>query len=217
MENSERVILKTLREEAQDASSLFSNIGQELQERTVVAGLLRILGIDFRENEIIKHGSEPIDVRFRGARFQVTEILDEGRPRNLEIKQRAERVSRAKGLKDLLEPGTISSRVIASDELVAIVSARTQEKARKYGGKCRDVDLLIYVNLQGRHSPSGPFQAYAEEVFVGWRSVSVVMERFAIILWAAADAPPFLVQHKGRAVMWEKLDSVFPRFDEAAR
>ncbi|PRD43136.1 hypothetical protein C5748_13095 [Phyllobacterium phragmitis] len=86
MSNSEKEYLKRLSRDAEEAVELFSNEGQELQERTAVAGLLRVLGLDYREEEITKRGPEPIDAWFRDARFQVTEILDKDRPRNLEIK-----------------------------------------------------------------------------------------------------------------------------------
>jgi hypothetical protein len=42
METSEREVLEKLRSAAEEAEALFSNAGQELQERTAVAGLLRV-------------------------------------------------------------------------------------------------------------------------------------------------------------------------------
>ena len=214
MTDTETDILTLLRGEAEDASSLFSNKGQALQERTAVAGFLRILSVNFRDDEIIKQGPEPIDVWFRDARFQVTEVLDVGRPRNLEIKNRSDRILDAKRLKDLVEPGTISSAPMHPDELVSLASKRTQGKSRKYGGDGSGIDLLIYVNLQGRHLfPLGPFTGGDEAAFKGWRSVSVIMERFAVVLATAANAPAFLVQHQGKATQWAGLDSVFPQLD----
>ena len=56
MEMSEREVLEKLRRDAEEAKALFSNAGQELQERTAVAGLLRVLGVDFREDEIVNCG-----------------------------------------------------------------------------------------------------------------------------------------------------------------
>jgi hypothetical protein len=112
--DTEQDSLDTLRDEAAEAEELFSNAGQGLQERTAVAGFLRVLGIEFRENEIIKRGPEPIDVWFRDARFQVTELIDQRRPRNLEIAQRANRIRKAKSLKELSEPEIISSRPYVS-------------------------------------------------------------------------------------------------------
>jgi hypothetical protein len=214
MTDTEIDILKLLRGEAENASSLFSNKGQALQERTAVAGFLRLLGVNFRSDEIIKQGPEPIDVWFRDARFQVTEVLDAGRPRNLEIKNRLDRIRNAERLEDLVEPGTISSAPMHPDELVFLASKRAQEKSRKYGGDGSGIDLLIYVNLERRHLfPLGPFTGSDEAAFQGWRSVSVVMEGLAVVIATAATAPAFLVQHQGKARQWAGLDTVFPQLD----
>jgi hypothetical protein len=213
MRKSEREILEKLRGSAEETVALFSNTGQGLQERIVVAGLLRVFGIEFSEDEIVKRGPEPIDVWFREARFQVTEILDRGRPRNLEIRQRSMRARHAESLRELVEPGVISSRPIAPDELLALVLKRCREKAQRYAGDCSDIDLLIYVNLQRRHLyPSGPFpEATAALGSFGWRSVSLIMEPFAVVLRAADNAPAFLIGRGAEAVFWQGLDSVFPR------
>ena len=212
MERSEREVLEKLRRDTEEAEALFSNTGQELQERTAVAGLLRVLGVDFREHEIVKCGPEPIDVSFRDARFQVTEILDRDRARNLEIKQRLARVKSAGRLEDLVDQGVISSDPMSPDELVTLVLERCREKARRYAGECSNIDLLIYVNLRRRHLyPLGPFPEAAALASIGWRSVSVIMERFALVLWAADNAPAFLVEQRGQAVFWRGLDSVFPK------
>jgi hypothetical protein len=217
MSNSEKEDLKRLSRDAEEAVELFSNEGQELQERTAVAGLLRVLGLDYREVEITKRGPEPIDVWFRDARFQVTEILDKDRPRNLEIKQRSDRIRRAKRLDDLFEPGVISSNPIPPREYAAMISDRCQEKAQKYADQCGDVDLLVYVNLRGRHLyPTEPFPEAAAGVCTGWRSVTVITERFAVVLRAADNAPSFLSGRKGKMVYWNGMDSVFPRLGKGS-
>ncbi|MBY3155435.1 DUF1780 family protein [Rhizobium laguerreae] len=211
--STEQEYLKAFRDEAAEAKALFSNAGQQLQERTAVAGFLRVLGIEFLENEIIKRGPEPIDIWFRDARFQVTEILDESRQRNREISERAERSKKAKSLDDLLEPWSISSEPMAPRELVDLASARSNSKADHYGQSCNGVDLLIYLNLKRRHVyPPEPFPPFPESARLCWRSVSVVMEHFAIVLWTAADAPSFLVQRMGKGMIWSKgPESVFPK------
>jgi hypothetical protein len=115
--STEQEYLKALRDEAAEAGALFSNGGQAQQERTAVAGFLRVLGVEFQEDEIIKRGPEPVDVWFRDARFQVTEILDEGRPRNREIRARARRFKEAESFRELIEPGIISSQPMAPANL----------------------------------------------------------------------------------------------------
>lgn len=208
----EKDFLKRLLVDAEEAVSLFSNEGQELQERTIVAGLLRVLSIDFQEDEIMKQGPEPIDIWYRDARFQVTEILDEGRPRDHEIRKRRDRVKRAKRLEDILEPGTVSSNPVSPDTLFAIVSARCRAKAEKYGGNCSDIDLLIYVNLHGKHLyPTEPFHMPEESELRDWRSVSFIMERYAMVLCANDTAPSFLITRKGQLFLWEQPDTAFPK------
>lgn len=212
MTKSEQDVLDELRRDAEDAQKLFSNRGQDTQERTVVAGLLRVLGVKFREEEIIKRGPEPIDVWFREARFQVTEILDEGRTRNRELKQRTERIKSATSLQDLVQPGIISSNPITPEELFTLVLDRCQEKAQRYGRASNTIDLLIYVNLHGRHLyPQGPLPDVSALASVGWRSVSVIMEKFAAILFTSRDAPEFLCERSGQVICWPGLESVFPK------
>ena len=215
MVTSERRILNQLKADAIRTESLFANAGQTAQERTVVAGLLRVFGVGFDLRELVKQGPEPIDVWFRDARFQVTEVLDSGRRRNAEIKERADRIKNAQSLKELIEPGTIYSRPITPAELVALAAERATAKAQKYAGSCGDIDLLIYINLQRRHVyPSGPFPSDLNPAFMAWRSISIIMEGFSIVLWASNDAPGFIVERVGLSLSWDRLESVFPALDD---
>jgi len=214
MEKSVPEILEELRRDANEAEWLFSNAGQELQERTAVAGLLRVLGVVYQPEEIVKKGPEPVDVWFREARFQVTEILDKGRPRNLEVKQRAKRIRSAARLQDLITPGVVLNKPIAPLELFELALERSCAKATRYAGACKNIDLLIYVNLRGRHLyPVDPLPDLQPLAAIGWRSVSVIMERFALILWAEPSSPGFLYLRNGEVVEWPSLESVFPHLD----
>lgn len=207
MDKSKPKVPEDMRRTADEARKLFSNSGQTLQERTAVAGLLRVLGVAFRPDELIKKGPEPIDVWFRQARFQVTEILDPGRRRNREIGQLADRINNAASLHDLCTPGVVSSRPLSPTELFELILKRSREKA----GACPNVDLLIYVNLRARHLyPAGPLPDAVSLASTGWRSVSVIMERFALIPWAAPSAPDFLLLRKGQVIEWPSIESVFP-------
>jgi hypothetical protein len=207
---TEREILNELRQEGEDAQELFSNSGLGLRERLTVAGLLRVLGIDFRPDEIVKRGPEPIDVWFRDARFQVTEVLDAGRPRNREMRKRAERFRSATSLRKLSEPGIIESHPILVEELASIVWERAREKAQRYVGDVGGIDLLVYVNLSGRHI--FPARAVPKPPpDVPWRSVSAILEGSAAIFWATDEAPPFLIERRYEVVPWSYgPDSVFP-------
>lgn len=213
MKKSDREALEELCRDADEAQALFSNKGQDLQERTAVAGLLRVLGVNCREEEIIKQNpAGSVDVRFRNACFQVTEILDQGSVRNREMCWRADRIRNANRLQDLVEPGVISSNPMPPDELLALVLERTIEKAKKYGNICTGIDLLIYINLRKRHLyPLGPLPGEIPDALTNWRSVAVLMEPVALVLWVAEDAPGFLRSHNGQVVRWPGPDSMFPK------
>ena len=181
-----------------------------------VPGLLTVfeflLGVDFDENEVLKRGPEPIDVWFREARFQVTEVLDRGRQRNREIRKWVARVKSAQRIADLRESVDFSGPQLTPEELVEIAVQRSDEKLLRYGGGTGTIDLLIYINLKHAHSPQASFSDVDTPSLQKWRSVSVVMERFAMVLFAARNAPSFLVSCRGEPLLWSGLDSVFPQW-----
>jgi hypothetical protein len=175
-----------------------------------VHGLLQVLGIAHTADDIIKQGPEPIDVWFQDARFQVTEIMYPLRPRDREIRQRAERARAARRLDDLLEPGTITSEPMEPQRVLELVCERARDKAAHYARQCSGIDLLAYVNLRRRHLyPIEPFPEARDLEALCWRSVSLVMERFAIVLSAHSTAPAFLRDRVGKGTEWQGPDSVF--------
>jgi len=193
-----------------EAAELFSRSGKPLQERTAVHGLLRVLGIEHADGDIIKQGPEPVDVWFGDARFQVTEVMYPARPRDREIRERAVRARKARRFDELMERGTITSDPMEPQAVQQLVAQRAREKAGHYAGRCAGIDLLVYVNLHGYHLyPTGPFPPAPELEALGWRSVSLILERFAIVLTADRSAPAFLCYHAGKGVEWGGLDSVF--------
>lgn len=208
---SEHEILHKLREDGEEARRLFSNAGQALQERTAVAGLLRVLRVPFEDDEVVNEGPEPIDVHYREARFQVTEVLDPGRPRNAEVRQIAERRKAAGSLQDLVEPGVVSSRPAPPDEVFSFVRDACRKKHSKYERTCQGVDVLVYVNLEERHLyPTAPWPSHADLAAMGWRSVSVIMEPYARVVFARPDAPSFLRDAVDHTYHWQHLESCFP-------
>lgn len=210
MPRSQKQLLEAMRSGWDQTVKLFSRAGKPWQETTAVHGLLRVLGIEHAAGDIIKRGPEPVDVWFQDARFQVTEILHPERPRDKEIRQRAARASIATRLEDLVEPGTITSDPMEPQAVLELVIERAREKAAHYAGRCSDIDLLVYVNLRGHHLyPAGPFPLVPQLSAQGWRSVSLVMERFAIVLTADSSAPKFLRERVTEGVEWHGLDSVF--------
>jgi hypothetical protein len=210
MSRSEKEVLDAIRANLGEAEQFFSRGCKPLQERTAVHGFLQVLGIAHTANDIIKQGPEPIDVWFQDARFQVTEIMHPPRPRDREVRLRAERARAARRLDDLMEPGTITSEPMEPREVLESVYERARDKTAHYAQQCSSVDLLVYVNLCRRHLyPIEPFPEARNLEVLGWRSVSLVMERFAIVLSAHSTAPAFLRGRVGKGAEWQGFDSVF--------
>jgi hypothetical protein len=71
--------------------------------------------------------------------------------------------------------------------------------------------VLVYVNLKKRHLyPTEPWPINADLATMGWRSVSVIMEPYARVLFARSDAPGFLRDAVGETYHWQYLESCFP-------
>ncbi|MEY9785438.1 DUF1780 domain-containing protein [Sinorhizobium fredii] len=211
MARSDREFLDRIRSATAAARRFFSHEGADERERTMVAGFLTVLGIDYSADDIIKAGPEPIDVHFRDAKFQTTEILDDDRKRDKEIRERGGRAARAQRAGDLLEPVNLTGSAISAGELVERVRSCADAKRLHYAGQVARIDLLVYVNLRGRFvRDDTSFHAFSETEAGGWRSISVVMEGFAIVLWAAHDAPAFLCAVIGKPMFRRTLESNFP-------
>jgi hypothetical protein len=111
--------------------------------------------------------------------------------------------------------GTVVASVALTNTTLTVAGnpdTMREVSMRHYAGDCSNIDLLIYVNLQHRHLyPFGPFSGATALASLGWRSVSVIMESLVMVLWAANDAPAFLVERRGEVVIWQGSSSVFPQ------
>lgn len=189
---NEREVLKGLRCDADKSVELFSGPGQKELEKRVVRGFLKALGVVFLEQEIQVGGAEPIDVCFRNARFQVTEVLDPKSRRNGEWKQVTERRHEANALEQLMEQYT-PSRPMQPTEAIGLVQRAVTKKWRKYRSGCGDVDMLVSISLQNRHlCPTSPWAEVSDFRDQGWRSVSLLFVWHTAVLFSSATAPHFI-------------------------
>lgn len=85
--NPEGDFIKGRVEAIKEARHFFSNACKKEREVWVVAHFLSQLHIKAPKGEIQPSSDEPADVVYREARFQVKEILDEGRKRGDEYKE----------------------------------------------------------------------------------------------------------------------------------
>lgn len=199
---SDKEILGSLIQFTETSQNLFSNAQKVEREKMVCRMLLRCIGIHFAEEEISKGSNEPVDIEFRTASFQITEILDRGRRRSDELQEAVHRFRQASCANDVLEPWK-SSSPISFEDMVAVVVPRLGRKSTKLGGPrgCVGIDVLVYVNLRGRHLVSNGISDANENLArvreQGWRSASIVMLPYGIVWFATDSCPEFLTKVQG--------------------
>jgi hypothetical protein len=131
--------LNKMRAHIAETRSFFTSKMKPERERAVCRAFLRCLGIEFTEAEIIASKTEPIDVEFRTAKFQVRELLGPGRKRGDELKQTQRKYEDAISIEDLATPYE-PSRPWSLEHSVVEVTKALQEKCEKYGKDCQDLD-----------------------------------------------------------------------------
>ena len=210
MKSDEAVYLKQLRAHIAETRSFFGPKMKPHRERSVCRAFLRCLGVAFNEPEIIASATEPVDIEFRTAKFQIRELLDPGRKRGDELKQTQRKYENATSIEDLATPYE-PSRPWSLEHLGAEVTKGLQEKAEKYGNECQNLDALVYADLQKQHlDAQSIFPDVTPLETQGWRSVSVIFAPCSVVLHANADAPDFLQKHAGQVCScWEKWDTLF--------
>jgi len=219
--SDDKQVLEELRQHAEKARRDLND--SPLMERTSVAGLVRVLKTQYEDCEIRKEKKEqsPIDVHFRGARFQVSEILDEDRKRNEELRKRQKRLKGTRTYRELWEcvrPGhdSLSPTARAPEYYFQLILSRSQDKLDRYRrvyGDIGDIDLLVYINRPSIHLyPTDPWPDPAPLKQHGWRSVAFVGGGpYARVLYANEDAPAFLRKVVGKTHFWEQPTDVFPQ------
>jgi hypothetical protein len=174
---------------------------QTNREKRICRAFLRCIGVEYSEDKLIVGPYEPIDVGFGEAKFQVTEVLGDKRRgdelRNLETKYKT-----ASASSDLLVPIGEPERMSFA-ETATEVRKRLEQKFVRYGGEsgCRGIDALVHIELANRYLYPVEVRC-TEDVRTmkvqGWRSVSVLIIPYVIVLFANDMAPSFLKDHVGR-------------------
>ncbi|MBL8388912.1 MAG: DUF1780 domain-containing protein [Hydrogenophaga sp.] len=152
--------------------------------------------------------SDPPDVVFADARFEVKEILDEGRRRHDEVKADRARSMQSPGKLNLVSytPKDLFPEDVGS--LVLTDLQRLQKKRRYTPDLRKNLDLLFYVNKLKHWFDNGAVPDSALFAPYGWRSVSALINSQTSIVFMADDsAPCFLRENVGRVrERWEPLD-----------
>lgn len=197
--------LRLLTRQAEQANDFLSNARKWERERWVCQRLLTALNLRHRQEEF-NAGSEPPDVLFHDASFEVFFVLDKGRRLNDEWKEELQRRRSALSLSQLLRREPRPKRIPAS-ELQARLGPTLRKKAHNYlerGLDLGELDLLAYISLKREALDlNSPFPPPSEYLRQGWRSLSLVGPNYARVLFAHRDAPDFLRRNLGRTVLFD--------------
>lgn len=171
------------------------------REHWVTSEFLTNLGVRFMDDELVAVAQEPPDIQFRNAKFEIKEILDEGRRRHQEYKESLEKALRASSPSELVEEMTPTD-VTVGEVFALILREATALADWKYPPSVRKtLDLLFYVNLQDVWGlVETPFPDSTAMSSLGWRSVSFLMGYRSSALVAGNDAPDFIKAAVGRIV-----------------
>ncbi|MCC7460780.1 MAG: DUF1780 domain-containing protein [Proteobacteria bacterium] len=184
--------LKPLRQRLRSSIRFFSSKNKFQRECWIVKKFLDLKTTDGMK----KSDQDPPDVLFKDARFEVFEILDEGRKRNDEHRQRAKKIEEAEknnSLSPLLEPYEIS--FFSKDDLIHEVLKKITIKESKYApAVTASLDLLIYINFRTKVlDMNSQVTLDIEASFNKWRSVSVLTNSHGgFVIYAGQDAPAIL-------------------------
>jgi len=212
MERDEAEYMRKLQEHVAETRRLFSNKMKPERERMVCRAFLRCLGTKFCDEEIIASDTEPIDVLFRSAKFQIRELMEPDRKRGDGLKELQEKVQNARSIEDMMTPYS-PPVALTFQGLVSELTKALHEKAVKYGTGCRDLDALVYVNLENRYlDAKSAIPALTRLTSHGWRSISVLFPPYSVVPFADSTAPSFIRTASGLA--FSKCHDLDNLFDE---
>ncbi len=174
----------------------FSGANKSERERWVAAEFLTNLDIGYEDAEVVASQEDPPDVLFRDCRFEIKEILEPGRKRHDEYKQKYEKSLKAKHPHDLLED--YSPEDFRPAEIGEIVRGAILKCQDRYRPEMRQgMDLLFYVNYINYLQKPGPVPSPELFASFGWRSISVLEGWTSTIFFASESAPLLLRRNTG--------------------
>jgi len=103
--------------------------------------------------------------------------------------------------------------------LVPKIVTALSKKVQKYGAGCKDIDALVYINLEHQFlAPDSVLPEIDQLKSQGWRSVSFVFSPYGVILFATSSAPSFLTgAGAGQYMKWHDIDSLFKPREQLTR
>jgi hypothetical protein len=209
--NAETEYIDALIAHTEETLRLLSNDEKSKWERMICAAFLRCLGVRFSPANVESPKNDPPDVTFKEANFEVRELLDEGRRRGDEYKEKYEILTKAKNIEDTFLPCK-SNTPISYQKLFDIIAIALSGKANHYGRQgCSSLDALVYINLLNRFlDPATRIPTSESLISQGWRSVSFVLIPYSHVIFAKHNAPIFLRSNEGQTKKeWDDPDTFF--------
>jgi len=166
-------------------------------EKTVVIEFLNRIKIDFSEKELqyVSQQSQPPDVKFRDANFEVTSLLIKRKPYR-DAKQRLTKLKQAKCINDTFISMNWPHKITFTN-INELVFRELKKKESKYSFNDRNcLDILIYFRESLFPDIKSDFPISGNIISQGWRSVSVLISSYAIVLYASSSAPIFLKENE---------------------
>ena len=208
--STDKECLEKLRNNATEVRAFLSNKMKPERERSVCRAFLRALGVSFDDSELSAPTDEPADVGFRQARFQVRDLLESDRRRGDDWKEKEQEYGDATLIAETKKPYSPPTPVDVND-LIPEVNAALSKKAKKYGVGCKNLDALIYVDLENKFlAPDSSVSNVESLKSQGWRSVSLLFSPYSVVLFAKPEAPDFLQAEAGQCHQkWSCIDTLF--------
>ena len=200
---------KTRVERLHKSVELFSNSNKKRRELWVVAEFLSTANVTYTEEELQHLHDDPPDVSFRDCRFEVMEILDDGRKRHDECKKELCRAIAANNESELYLTETWEQESLSLSEVLSDAAKKLQViKGDKYRDTVKaDLDVLIYVNKKKITIDDEDFELTEpiSSSLSNWRSVSLVFNQRnnkgrVCVAHAQESAPSFIQAIVGRAI-----------------
>jgi len=207
----ERKYVEELRKLREEKVRLLSN--KKWCEKTLCGEFLSRVGLDFNEREIIEvfEKDEPPDIKFKSSNFEVMYIVG-NRKIDKETKDSLKQAKEAKSIDDTLFVYEPLERITFTYLNKIIAQGLTKKRNHYDPNTLSTLDALVYVRLRQFPDINSDFpDDLSELTSQGWRSVSVVINEYALVIYANSSAPDFLRNIEKKLIRKQSMSWWYPK------